>query len=222
MAGRAAAAIRACGASSIRAATASCCSTSAAAARARRTPASSRTPPGTWSRTSRSCACTWASSAGRCSVAAGARRWPWPMRRSIRSASRETGAARHLPAAPLGAGVVLPEQRRRGGAVPGLLGRFVAPIPEDERYDMIARLLPAPDQHVTRVNAMPLRAPGRCGKASTSYLRSSAAVRREVQGARSTRPRSRASSATTSSTAASSTATTSCCATCRRSATFPA
>ena len=47
----------------------------------------STTPPGTWSPTSRPSAHISASNAGRYSAAPGARRWRWPMRRNIRSAS---------------------------------------------------------------------------------------------------------------------------------------
>ncbi len=87
MAARAAAPIRPCAASTIRAITASSCSISAAAAARRRTRRSKPIRPGISSPTWSACARSSASSAGSCSAARGARRWRSPMPRRIPSAS---------------------------------------------------------------------------------------------------------------------------------------
>ena len=123
--------------SSIRSAIASCCSTSAAAARARRTRACRTTPPGTWSTTSRSCASISASIAGRCSAVRGARRSRSPTRRCHPAAVTELVLR----------GIFLLRrseldwfyQSPEGAAslFPDLWEQFVAPIPLNERRDMI-------------------------------------------------------------------------------------
>ena len=64
-------------------------------------------------------------------------------------ARHRAGAARHLPAAPARARVVLPgAARRRSSRTRGR--RTSRPIPLDERGDMIARLLPAPHERRPR------------------------------------------------------------------------
>ena len=125
----------------------------------------STTRPGTWSPTSSACASTSASSAGRCSAAPGARRSRSPTRRRIPQRVTRAGAARHLPAAALGARVVLPE----GGATRSsrmLWEEYLEPIPAVERGDLMQRLPPPPDQSTdpAAAGARP-RAPGRSGKA---------------------------------------------------------
>ena len=74
-------------------------------------------------------------------------------------------AARHLPAAPLGARVVLPEPERRSGALPG-------PVGELRRADSASRarrhdggLLPAADQRRRERSCERRRRRGRSGKA---------------------------------------------------------
>ena len=123
------------------------------------------------------------------------------------------GAARHLHAAPLGAGVVLPGRRSR--LFPDAWEQYLAPIPEVERHDLISafhrRLTCDGRSHaagggarlerVGRRHQLPAHRPG---------------FRRRATRTPRSRWRSRASSATTSSTAASSRSTTSCCATSHR------
>ena len=149
-------------ASSIRTPIASCCSTSAAAARAGRTPAWSTTPPGTWSPTWSGCASTWASSAGWCSAARGARRSALAYAQThpervtelvlrgifmLRSAS-STGSTRS------GASALFPDHWEH----------YLAPIPPAGARRPDRGLLPAPDQRRSRRRGLPRRARGRCGK----------------------------------------------------------
>ena len=114
------------------------CSTSAAAAAARPTPATrGATRPGTWSPTSSGCASTSASTAGWSSAAPGAAPWRSPTPRRTPSGSRSWCCAASSLLRPKRAALVLPG-RRLAGCFPDAWERFLAPIPEDERGDLIA------------------------------------------------------------------------------------
>ncbi len=170
----AAAPTRRCAASSIRAAIASCCSTSAAAARARRTPASWTTPPGTWSPTSRSCANTWACE--RWQVFGGS----WGSTLALAYAQRHPKRVTELVLR----GIFLLRrselewfyQSSEGAAslFPDLWEKFVAPIPEAERYDMMRAYYRRLTSSDTRERNAAART-WSLWEAATSYLRASAA-----------------------------------------------
>ena len=164
-AARAAAPTRRCAASSIRSAIASCCSISAAAAAAGRRPASSTTPPGTWSPTSKPLRehlkierwQVFGGSWGSTLALAYAQKHPAALHRA--------GVARHLPAATLGARVVLPGPGRRGRVVPGSLGALPRAAVRRGAQGLHPVVLQAPHQRGSRVRCSKPRAPGRSGRA---------------------------------------------------------
>ena len=62
--------------------------------------------------------------------------------------------------------------------------QYLAPIPQAERGDLIARLPPAPDHAATAVAAPRPRAPGVVWEGATSYLLQDPKPRRQVCGER--------------------------------------
>jgi pimeloyl-ACP methyl ester carboxylesterase len=86
--------------------------------------------------TSNGCANTWASSAGRCSAAAGIN-----ARAGLRAeASRprhRTGAQGNIPAAPPELEWFYQSSEGAASLFPDLWEQYIAPIPEEERYDMM-------------------------------------------------------------------------------------
>ena len=123
-----------------RASTASSCSTSAAAAGACRTPHADLVDNTTWHLVADIERLREHLGIDRWQVfgGAGASTLALAYAQTHPGARHRTGAARHLHAAALGAGVVLPG--RRVAPVPGRVGDYLAPIPAVERHDLIARL----------------------------------------------------------------------------------
>ena len=109
-------------------------------------------------------------------------------------AGQRAGSARHLPAAPLGAAVVLPEQRRRRRPVPRRCGStIVAPIPAAERGDLMRayyRRLTSPDPSRRNCGRASLVASGKAPPATCARTRTmsrSSATRTRAAGLRAHR-----------------------------------
>ena len=125
----------------------SCCSTSAARANRRRTPTSRPTPPGIWSRISSGCATCAASRNGWCSAEAGARRSALPMPRPIPSESPNWCCAASSCSGRANSTGSIAMARRK--LYPEGWDDFLAPVPQEERGDLISayrRLLTGDDQ----------------------------------------------------------------------------